>query len=247
VRPMVSRALVVLLAAAAVLVALPGRAAAATSNAIQHSTSANWAGYVVEGSAFSSVSGSWVVPAVRTSSPGWSAAWVGLGGATDASQALEQVGTESDAVNGRARYRAWYELVPAASRRLALTIRAGDRMSARVTVVGTTVTVSLADRTTGRSVTKTRQMSAPDTSSAEWIVEAPSASLGDGRLRQLPLARFGTVPFTRASVTANGHAGAIADPAWTAERVRLAERDGSRAVPSALPPAGTAFTVAHRG
>src|SRR5581483_11427568 len=40
----------------------------------------NWAGYVAGGGGFSGVSGSWVVPAVVSGTPGADATWVGVGG-----------------------------------------------------------------------------------------------------------------------------------------------------------------------
>ena len=85
------------------------------------------------------MSGSWVVPTANSSTSGYSAFWIGLGGASSTSTALEQVGTESDHVNRRATYVAWYELVPAARQPLALTIHPGDHVAAKVTVHGTTV------------------------------------------------------------------------------------------------------------
>jgi Peptidase A4 family len=235
------------------------RTSPAAAQTIAVSTSSNWAGYVVGGKQFSSVSGSWVVPAARRSSEGYSAFWVGLGGASSSSSALEQVGTESDYVGGRRRYYAWYELVPSASRRLRLSVHAGDRISARVTVSGRRVTVSLADLTTGGSVTKTLRMSDPDTSSAEWIAEAPSEEVADGRYQELPLANFDEVTFTSATATAGGHTGTIADSDWTAERVQLLADDGHFGGPdagfdratgaartSALRSGGSAFSVRWR-
>ena len=174
-RAIAPRRLAAGLAAAALAAGMTGGAASSAAAASTASvTSSNWAGYVTAGASFSSVSGSWVVPRARSSSEGYSATWVGLGGAGASSSALEQVGTESDYVNGRATYAAWYELVPKAPVTLKLAVHAGDRVTAKVTVDGTTVTVSLSDVTTGRSTTKVLHMADPDTSSAEWIAEAPS-------------------------------------------------------------------------
>src|ERR1700761_4255168 len=92
--------------------------------------SANWAGYVARSKAgqhFSSVSGSWVQPAVSADSGrGYSAFWVGIGGAGQHSKKLEQVGTSADVVNGKAQYSAWYELVPAPETKVNLAIHPGD-------------------------------------------------------------------------------------------------------------------------
>jgi hypothetical protein len=150
----------------------------------------------------------------------------GFGGATTSAIGLEQIGTESAVVAGRAIAGAWYELYPAPSKPLSLAIHPGDAMSAKVVVEGTAVTVSLADSTTGASVTKRLHMSSPDTASAEWIAEAPSTATSTGGTRVLPLADFGTVGFTNAVASASGHTGSITDPSWTPERVHLVSETG---------------------
>jgi hypothetical protein len=216
----------VLLAVGALSVAVPSAAVAQTTNAVESTTSNNWAGYVDTGTTFSSVSGTWVVPTAKSDSEGYSATWVGLGGADSSSSALEQAGTESDYVNGKATYSAWYELVPKAPVTLKLSVHPGDRVSATVSVSGTRVTVTMSDLTTGKTVTKVLHMSDPDTSSAEWIAEAPLAETGDGAFQVLLLADFGKVSFTGASATATGHSGSITDPAWTAEKVDMASMTG---------------------
>jgi hypothetical protein len=219
---------------ASVLAGLELFSASAETVHIPQSTSNNWAGYMVEGDKFSSVSGSWVVPSANNSTTnstnnsgqGYSAFWVGLGGSSSKSSSLEQIGTESDYVAGQARYYAWYELVPSAAARLKLTIGPGDHISANVSVSGTSVTVSLSDLTTGKSATKTLNMRRPDTSSAEWIAEAPSVVAQGGSYQILPLADFGEVTFTAASATAGGHTGSIADSQWKAQKVQLASSSG---------------------
>ena len=69
---------------------------------------------------------------------------------------------------------------------------------------GTTVKVSMSDTTTGQTVTKTLHMSDPDTSSAEWIAEAPSAVEPRFGTQVLPLANFGRVAFSGATATPQG-------------------------------------------
>jgi hypothetical protein len=133
----------------------------------------------------------------------------------------EQIGTAADVTGGKTSYYAWYELVPSAEQKLSLAVHPGDHMSGKVTVSGTTVTVSLSDQTTGKSTTKTLRMSNLDTSSAEWIAEAPAAQTSYGSYSILPLADFGSVTFTNASVTAGAHTGSLADPSWTAQRVDM--------------------------
>jgi len=199
--------------------------ASAQSVNAQQEVSGNWSGYIAQnssGQSFSKVSGSWTQPSVSSSTQGYSAFWVGLGGASQQSGSLEQVGTAADtSVNGQPTYYAWYELVPAAETKLDLAIHPGDQMAGSVTVNGTNVTISLSDKTTGQSVTKTLTMSNPDTSSAEWIAEAPSAQSPSGDVQALPLANFGQVTFTNTSATAGGHTGSISDPNWTVQQVSL--------------------------
>jgi len=217
---------------------------AATASAqpveVQQQTSQNWAGYVATSNTgsqrFSSVSGSWVEPSVgssSTSGDGYSAFWVGLGGSSGQSQSLEQVGTSADTTNGQTQYYAWYELVPAPETRLNLAVNPGDHMTAKVSVNGSTVTISLSDQTTGQSVTKTLQMSNPDTSSAEWIAEAPSTYTDGGNTQVLPLADFGKVTFTGASATSDGHTGSISDPNWSVQQVQLSGSSGAGGFPGA--------------
>ncbi len=241
--------------------------AASAATDVQQASSENWSGYVVGGSGsttqqFKSVSGSWVQPTAQCSSgQGYSAFWIGLGGSGQ-SQSLEQDGTEADcSAGGAPSYFAWYEMVPSAPVRVNMTIHPGDHMSSRVTVNGTNVSFWLADQTTGATFSKTFQMSNPDTSSAEWIAEAPSSC--DGGLSNctpLSLANFGTVQFTSATATdVNGHTGTISDPNWSAAAVTLSpgasdmgfasyspgSQGGSAgATPSSLSSDGSSFSVA---
>jgi Peptidase A4 family len=261
------------LATAGTLAAGTTPSALAASTAVGESTSANWAGYVAQGSSsgaapqFSSVAGSWVEPSTDCSSDNGDAAfWVGLGGASGQSGALEQVGTQVDCSSGGSgQHFAWYELVPAAPVRLNLSITPGDHVSARVSVTGTAVTVSLSDLSTGATATKTLQMDDPDVSSAEWVAEAPSlCQSGDatstGDCTPLSLADFGTVTFTGASATANGTTDTISSSNWSAQAVQLSGASVAQAgypgivdsstsatasaAPSSLSTDGSSFSVA---
>jgi len=201
------------------LLAFPATALAGTG------TSSNWAGYAVHRSGvhFRAVSAAWIVPAVScTGRSGYSANWVGLGGYHTNAAALEQIGTESDCTrSGRAVYSAWYELVPDTSRNLSLAVQAGDRVSARVAVDRQTVRLHLRDLTRGTSLARTLTARAVDTTSAEWILEAPSACT-ISRCRVLPLASFAATTFSSAHATsATGHTGTIADPLWAATAIDL--------------------------
>jgi hypothetical protein len=234
--------------------------AAGAASAVTRDVSSNWAGYVVTGSSFTSVSGSWVQPAAdcSTTGTGTSAFWVGLGGNSTSSGSLEQAGTTVEcAVDGTATYWAWYELVPAAAVKLALRVEPGDTISATVSVSGAKVTMTVTNATRGTSVTKTKTMAAPDTSSAEWVAEAPSLCTTSGACRTVTLADFGTVRFTNATTTGNGHTGSISDHAWTATAIELvADQRGpgfgryaaeyttaANAVPTSLSSRGRTFSV----
>jgi len=251
-------------AAVAVLVTALPAAAAAQSSAASPSVSSNWAGYAVTGANgstkdFSNVSGTWVAPAATCTpgSPTYSAFWVGIGGYSENSQALEQTGSEADcSASGRPEYSAWYELVPAAPVTLKLNIAAGDSVSAGVVVNGHDVTIAFIDHTRHTSVVKHLKASSIDLTSAEWIAEAPSQCDESGNCVPTPLTDFGNVSFTGLSATSAGHAGTVSDPSWAEQAIELQEDSGGRhrfarasdsattATPSALSATGGAFSVA---
>lgn len=231
--------------------------------------SSNWAGYAAvapdgaTAAAFSDVTASWSQPKVAcTAGRADSAAfWVGLGGDSNTSQSLEQLGTEADCDgSGTApTYSAWWEIVPAASVRIPLVLHPGDRVTAAVLVKGQTVTMSLKNLTRGTRFSRTTTVSQPvDVSSAEWIAEAPSECSRSGRCRAVPLTRFGTVTFTKAAAIDTGHPGTISDPTWTAAPIELiADGNGGQffgrgdilgpgvgAVPSELTTDGRSFSIA---
>jgi hypothetical protein len=209
-------------------------------------SSTNWAGYAVSGGSFTDVKGSWVQPAVSCPrlATGYAAFWVGLGGFTG-NGGLEQIGTESDCRGGRPVYTAWYELLPAGSVGIPMTVSAGDTISAEVGVNGSAVTLAVTDVTTGATFSTSQTPSTLDTSSAEWIAEAPAQCLGGlaGRCLGLPLANFGTVQFSGSSTTAGGHVGTISDASWSATPVQLSGSSGA-AAPATLSTDGASFAVA---
>jgi hypothetical protein len=244
------RRLIPLIALATALTA--GSARAATE------VSSNWSGFSVSGNTFSAVSGSWVQPAATCTTGTTSAAfWVGLGGNSDVSNALEQIGTSSDcSAAGTATYTAWYELVPAASVPIKLKIFPGNKIWASVKVNGTKVTVQVKNVTRKTSFTKVLTMTTPDLASAEWIAETPSLCDSFGRCRTVALTDFGTVNFKQALATAGGHTGSISDPLWTSTSIELqslgefgrfasAAGVAAQAVPTELSTDGSAFSVGY--
>jgi hypothetical protein len=247
---MASGAIRVLVVAAALIA--PAGAQAATG------VSSNWAGYVVTpkaaGTKFKTVSGTWTVPQGDCSAGnGYSATWVGIGGYRDSSSALEQTGTEFDCHNGTAKYSAWFELVPDVSHDIAMTVRPGDVIDAAVTLNKTRVTIYLRNRTRGAVFRRTIAMARPDSSSAEWIVEAPANCNGSGQCVQLPISNFGAIAFSHASTTtARGTRGGITSPGWSQTQLTLSQANrfarfasARGAAPSPLSPDGAGFTVAY--
>jgi Peptidase A4 family len=238
----------------ALLAASFGFAPAALANSSQ---SSNWAGYAVHRSGvhFHNATGTWTQPSLTCTAghSSYSAFWVGIGGYSATSEALEQIGTEADChLSGRQKMTAWYELVPAPSKSLKLTIHAGDTITASVIVTGHQVTMTLKDATTHKSVTKSLHASLIDTSSAEWITEAPSECTGSNSCQTLPLADFGSTTFDFAGVqTTSGTRGTISNKAYNTTRITLVP-GGPRFVgnspqgiakPTSLFDSGGSFTV----
>ncbi len=157
--------------------------------------SSNWSGYALSGSGFNSVTGSWTVQAVAASSRStYSSQWIGIDGFNNSN--LIQTGTESDYVNGAARYGAWWEILPAAETVISgLPVHPGDHMSASVSnSSGTAWTIRISDDTTGQSFSTTQTYTGPRTS-AEWIEEAPTVG---GRVATL--ANYGLTTFDPGTV-----------------------------------------------
>ncbi len=146
-------------------------------NAIE--TSSNWAGYAVTPldattsttpatpttpttpatlATFTSVSGSWIQPKVSCtkSKATYAAFWVGLGGFSPTSQALEQIGSQATCTTaGKAKYSMWYELVPAASVPIRFKVFPGNALTASVKVNGTQVVLQIRNLTRKTNFTKT--------------------------------------------------------------------------------------------
>ncbi|GAA1227117.1 G1 family endopeptidase [Kitasatospora nipponensis] len=184
---------------AALAAAAPATAATSAGGAFPHydhlpHSNQIWGGYAVTGQKFTSVSGSWNVPALDCSTARNSAVspWIGLDGWS--SSTVEQIGFDQDCTNGVAGYFPWVEMYPANSIYFTETVRAGDHITASVSVSGTSFTLTESDTTQGW--TKTYKKSGSDQlSSAEAIVEDLGSNIP-------AVAKFGAINFT--GVTANG-------------------------------------------
>jgi hypothetical protein len=231
------------------LVALAAFVAAGSSNAqptrtfgansaISPQISSNWSGYSIISPdsatapvAFTDVTGTWVQPKAtcsigRSSS---SAFWVGLGGYDPNSSSLEQLGTAADCDGNTSIVSnyAWWELVPAASVRIPLKIRAGDTITAAVLVEGQKIVFSMKNLTRKTRFSKVLNTQQPlDTGSAEWIAEAPSDCGAFGRCSVVPLTNFGSVTFSNAAAIGNDHPGTLNDATWAATPIELIADNG---------------------
>ena len=205
--------------------------------------STNWSGYAVEANAGSvtSVSASWVVPAVTGTGNGYSAAWVGIDGLT--SRSVEQIGTSSEVHGSTPLYYAWFEMYPAPAVAVNLPVHPGDSVSARVSYASGAFTLEITDGT--QTFSTTRSDPSAQRSSAEWIQEAPSSASG-----VLPLANFGTIGFSRAQATIDRKTGPIdnSTPSTRVAAITMVSPSGTaQATASALTdsgsPATSSFTV----
>jgi hypothetical protein len=248
-----------LLLALVSVAALAGTARGAGTD-IASDVSSNWAGYVVtdDSTTYTSVTGSWRQPAVACTAAdagASSAFWVGLGGYYTTSETLEQIGTSSDCdpKTGLPTYYAWYELVPDDSVNITkFKVSPGDLVTTSVNVLpdGSSVMLQVKNRTTHQTFTTTKPFPNADLSSAEWVAEAPSAC-DQYRCRQLSLANFGSVQFTKVAALGNKIGGTIsANPGWKSTSISLipTQRRGffpgpDRFAGAATSPAGAAPTA----
>lgn len=188
-----------------------GSPAPSPAGPVTHAASAageqtlNWSGEVATGTTFTGVTGNWAVPAVSPSTATeYSDTWVGIGGGSESSSGLLQVGTEQGSGGSGATYSAWVEMLPARAYTIVdpttgapATVVAGDRIQAQIVqkAAGTWM-VELTDATQGWRFVNTYHYTGTS-QTAEWIEEAPTVATSIARL-----ADFHTVRFTDMQVTA---------------------------------------------
>jgi hypothetical protein len=200
-------------------------------------TSHNWSGYAATGGKFTTVTGTWTVPQVSSNgAAGVGATWVGIGGVS--SHDLIQAGTqETDGGSGRVQYSAWVETLPQASRPVPFAVRPGDSVTVTISEQSASNwSIDFTNNTSGKTYhTSTRYTSSH--SSAEWVVEAPSAGYG-----VLPLDNFGNISFTNASATQNGQTVNLSQA--HAQAITMLGNSGQKlAVPTAIGSDGASFSV----
>src|ERR1035438_3012966 len=146
--------------------------------------SANWGGYAVTGSSFTSATGSWIVPWVNCtgiSGNEYAAFWVGIDGYT--SSTVEQTGTLSDCAGTSPDYFAWVEFYPAPTYEItSVPISPGDVMWASVVYVDGKFITTIKNMSTGKSASATATVPGAARSSAEWVTEAPCCTRNGGIL-----------------------------------------------------------------
>ena len=181
-------------------------------NEQQTSYSTNWAGAALVGTGYTGISGTFVVPTPSEPSGGSSSttysasAWVGLDGYTCTS-AILQTGIDLTVKNGAVSYDAWYEWYPDYAYDFSgLSISAGNTIKLSIVATSKTAgTATIENVSTGKTVSHsfTSESNQLCETNAEWIVE--DFTQNDALV---PLADFGTVTFTGASVTtASGSVG----------------------------------------
>ncbi len=229
--------------------------------------STNWAGWADINGSYQAVSSSWTEPAVNCTSTGsssggggllggllgggssggsygtsYSSFWDGLDGYN--SNSVEQTGTAADCTSSGPSYYAWYEMYPAGETQLpsSYKVAPGDVMVGTVNYSGGDFTMVLQDKTQNWTYS-TNPLSGPTLarSSVEFVAEAPSSCdvlFCDG----LPLANFGTVNFTNASVVdgagVQGNISQFPDAA-----IQMSVSGTVKATPTALNASNNGFSV----
>lgn len=165
--------------------------------------SSNWFGYnqgslAKGGTLFNAIAGDWTVPTVSQHTKGQaesSSDWIGIGGGcvdsgcTVGDNTLIQAGTEQDVdASGKASYSAWWEVIPAPSIGISMTVAPGDHMHSSIAEVvpnSNVWTITLQDVTRGESFTQTVPYASTHLT-AEWIEETPLLIGTDAGFASLP-------------------------------------------------------------
>ncbi len=175
----------------------------------------NWAGELSTGSTVRSVSGTWVVPTVLASATSRdSAEWIGVGGGSRSASGLIQTGTDQATDGGRTTDSVWYEILPGPAVTVVdpstgrpMQVAAGDQMHASVAQVRPGLwRIDIDDVTQGWTASGTFAYHGT-TTTAEWIVEAPTV-----RTRIETLADFHSVRFTDMQTVETDPAAAVLRP-----------------------------------
>ncbi|KAH8665265.1 peptidase A4 family-domain-containing protein [Tricladium varicosporioides] len=165
---------------------------------VEYST--NWAGAVLIGTGYTSVTGTFTVPSPTTAGSG--SAWVGIDGDT-CGTAILQTGIDWTRSGSKTTYDAWYP--DYAYDFSGISLAAGNVVIVTVTASSKTGgTAVIKNTSTGQTVTHTFSNEASLGSlceyNAEWIIEDFESG---GSM--VTFANFGTVSFTGASAVKSGN------------------------------------------
>jgi len=161
--------------------------------------SSNWAGAILIGTGYKSVTGTFTVPTPTTAGSG--AAWVGIDGDT-CDTAILQTGIDWTKSGNSITYDAWYEWYPDYSYDFSgITLAAGNTIKVTVTATSKTGGTAVVENVSkGETVTHTFKNEGSEGDlceyNAEWIVE----DYEEGN-SLVSFADFGTVTFTGCSAT----------------------------------------------
>lgn len=217
---------------------------------VEEGTSLNWSGYVAvtnlqkpASGSVSNVTGTWVIPQLTpTSTNTYSSIWVGIDGY--ASKSVEQIGTEQDWINGTQQNYAWFEMYPAAGYEIVgFPVNVNDVIGADVAWLGNNKFELILTNYTHKVYTiipaKYTKVKNVQRISAEWVVEAPTASNA-----VLPLANFGHANFINCQATIKGITGAINNLHWqNAPITMVSQAHVIKSLPSSLSQNGEAFSL----
>lgn len=154
-------------------------------------TSSNWSGYAISGKkgSYRRVSADWIVPYIKpTSKATYSSAWIGIDGFKNSS--LIQTGTGHESVNGKVRYYAWWEILPASETVIPLPVSPGNHMRASIVKLSQGKWCITLRNLSKCWVFRTVQRYSGPQSSAEWITEAPQIGFDIARLANITPVRF---------------------------------------------------------
>jgi Peptidase A4 family len=168
--------------------------------------SRNWSGVADSGGTYTSVKGSWRVPAVTAASgDGFASVWVGIGGFLVGDLSLIQAGTGEQKVGGKISYNAWTEILPRAGVPIpGFTVHPGDLMTVTIKKgAGKKWTIIVSDATSGKKFTK-HLTYASSLRSAEWIHEAPTVGVSQATLASTTNAVFDPGLVNGATVIGSG-------------------------------------------
>jgi Peptidase A4 family len=210
--------------------------------------SRNWSGYAATACptcALRFVSAQFTVPSINctgVTSNGqlWAAFWDGLDGWDDLT--VEQTGVDATCLGSTPDYVAWYEMYPLAPVAFSITgFGPGDAVSVGVYFDATThqYQLSFDDITQGAGFVTSQPCPSESTcsnSSAEVITEAPYSGV------VLPLADFGDVFYSGATVTSRGgtHGNLGNENLWSSNEIEMAHGSNVLAEPGPLSNLGNA-------